>query len=146
VDGSASNDSSHLLVEVRQAMLLQRVTEPSETQEGLRKSGGNPSAMNAQETLEIATLGGAAVLGRDDIGALASGMAADFIGYRLERIEFAGAMHDPLAALIFCTPPLVDLSVINGQVRVKDGQIIGLDLPSLVRRHNAISRKMLRGE
>ncbi len=133
VDGSASNDSSHLLAEARQAMLLQRV-------------GGNPAALGAQEALEIATLGGAAVLGRDDIGSLAPGMAADFVGYRLERLDFAGALHDPLAALVFCTPPAVDLSVINGQIRVQEGQILGLDLPALVQRHNAISRKMLRDE
>jgi len=133
VDGSASNDGNHMLGEARQAMLLQRVM-------------GNPAALGAQEALEIATLGGASVLGRDDIGALAPGMAADFIAYRLERLDFAGALHDPLAALVFCTPPKVDLSVINGKIRVKDGEIIGLDLPALVRRHDAISRKMLRGE
>jgi 8-oxoguanine deaminase len=131
VDGSASNDGNHMLGEARQAMLLQRV-------------GGNPAALGAREALEIATLGGASVLGRDDIGALAPGMAADFIGYRLQRLEFAGALHDPLAALVFCTPPYVDLSVINGRVRVQDGEIIGLDLPTLVRRHDEISRAMLR--
>jgi cytosine/adenosine deaminase-related metal-dependent hydrolase len=134
VDGSGSNDSSHMLAEARQALLLQRVRGP------------NPAALGAQEALEIATLGGASVLGRDDIAALAPGMAADFIGYRLERLDFAGALHDPLAALVFCTPPKVDLSVINGKVRVKDGEILGLDLPALVQRHNAISRKMLRGD
>jgi 8-oxoguanine deaminase len=133
VDGSASNDGNHMLGEARQAMLLQRV-------------GGNPAALGAREALELATLGGASVLGRDDIGALAPGMAADFIGYRLARLEFAGALHDPLAALVFCTPPTVDLSVINGQVRVQDGRIIGLDLPALIRRHDEISRTMLRGE
>jgi cytosine/adenosine deaminase-related metal-dependent hydrolase len=133
VDGSASNDSSHLLAEARQAMLLQRVM-------------GSPAGLGAQETLEIATLGGASVLGRTDIGALAPGMAADFIGYRLERLDFAGARHDPLAALVFCTPPQVDLSVIDGKVRVKDGEIVGLDLPALVLRHDAISRRMVRGE
>ncbi len=133
VDGSASNDSSHLLAEARHAMLLQRVT-------------GNPNALGAQEALEIATLGGASVLGRDDIGSLAAGMAADFIGYRLDRLSFAGARHDPLAALVFCTPPNVDLSVINGQVRVRDGEIIGLDTHALVRRHNEISRKLIDGE
>jgi cytosine/adenosine deaminase-related metal-dependent hydrolase len=133
VDGSASNDGNHLLGEARQAMLLQRV-------------GGDPAALGAQEALEIATLGGAAVLGRADIGALDVGMAADFIGYRLERLAFAGALHDPLAALVFCTPPQVDLSVINGAVRVRDGEIIGLDLPALIRRHDALSRAMLRGE
>lgn len=134
VDGSASNDCSHLLAEARQAMLLQRMAGP------------NPGALGAQEVLEIATLGGASVLGRDDIGALAPGMAADFIGYRLEQLDFAGALHDPLAALVFCTPQKVDLSVINGKVRVKDQQILDLDLPALVRRHNAISRKLLRNE
>lgn len=133
VDGSASNDGSHLLGEARQAMMLQRV-------------GGNPAALGAQEALEIATLGGAAVLGRDDIGALAPGMAADFIGYRLERLAFAGALHDPLAALVFCTPPQVDFSVINGAVCVWEGEIVGLDLPALVRRHDALSRAMMRGE
>ncbi len=133
VDGSASNDSSHLLAEARQAMLLQRVM-------------GNPNALGAQEALEIATLGGASVLGRDDIGSLAAGMAADFIGYRLDRLSFAGARHDPLAALVFCTPPNVDLSVINGQVRVRDGEIVGLDTHALARRHNDISRKLIDGE
>lgn len=133
VDGSASNDSSHLLAEARQAMLLQRVT-------------GNPNALGAQEALEIATLGGASVLGRDDIGSLAASMAADFIGYRLDRLSFAGARHDPLAALVFCTPPNVDLSVINGQVRVRDGEIVGLDTHALARRHNEISRKLIEGE
>ena len=134
VDGSACNDGNHLLAEARQAMLLQRMV------------GRTRARCGAQEALEIATLGGASVLGRDDIGALAPGMAADFIGYRLERLDFAGALHDPLAALVFCTPPKVDLSVINGRVRVKDGEIVGLDLRALVRRHNAISRKMLRDE
>lgn len=134
VDGSASNDGSHLLAEARQAMLLQRMVGP------------NPGALGAQEALEIATLGGASVLGRSDIGSLAPGMAADFIGYRLERLDFAGALHDPLAALVFCTPQKVDLSVINGRVRVRAGQIVDLDLSALVRRHNAISARLLRNE
>lgn len=150
VDGSASNDSGHLLAEARQAMLLQRMgsTFVSDRAVGVTRarSLGNPAAMGAAEVLEIATLGGASVLGRDDIGSLAPGMAADFIGYRLERLDFTGALHDPLAALVFCTPPKVDLSVINGQVRVKDGEIVGLDMPGLIKRHNEISRKMLRGE
>ncbi len=133
VDGSASNDSSHLLAEARQAMLLQRVS-------------GSPAGLGAQEALEIATLGGAEVLGRDDIGALAPGMAADIVGFRIDRLDFAGAQHDPLAALVFCTPPAVDLSVINGEVRVRDGAIIGLELPALIRRHNAISKALINGE
>ncbi len=130
VDGSASNDSSHMLAEARQALLLQRVK-------------GDPAALNAEEALEIATRGGAAVLGRDDIGALVPGMAADFIAFDLERLDYAGAMHDPLAALVFCTPQRVDLSVINGRVRVKDGHIVDLGLEPLIQRHNEISREMI---
>ena len=134
VDGSASNDSSHLLTEARQALLLQRV-------------GGDPAAMSADETLRLATRGGAAVLGRDDIGYLAPGMAADFVGYRLDTLGFAGgAVHDPLAALVFCRPPDVDLSVINGRVRVEEGLLLDVDLPRLVERHNAIARALVRGE
>lgn len=130
VDGSASNDSGHLLAEARQAMLLQRVL-------------GNPAGLSAMEALEIATLGGAAVLGRDDIGALAPGMAADFIGINLAQVTYSGARHDPLAAVVFCAPQQVDLSVINGVVRVRDGAIVGLDLPDLVRRHTAMSQRLL---
>ncbi len=134
VDGSASNDGSHLLAEARQALLLQRV-------------GGDPAALTAFEALWLATRGGAAVLGRDDIGALAPGMAADFVGYRLDTLPLAGgAVHDPLAALVFCQPPSVDLSVINGRVRVRDGALLDVDLPALVARHNAIARALVRGE
>jgi len=133
VDGSASNDGAHLLGEARQAMLLQRVL-------------GNPAALSAQEALELATLGGAAVLGRDDIGALAPSMAADFIGLRLGRLAYSGALHDPLAAVVFCAPQSVDFSVINGRVRVSEGQIVGLDAADLLARHSAASRRLLRGE
>jgi cytosine/adenosine deaminase-related metal-dependent hydrolase len=134
VDGSASNDSSHMLAEARQALLLHRVT-------------GNPAALSAREALWLATRGGASVLGRDDIGYLAPGMAADFIGYRLDTLELAGgAPHDPLASLVFCHPPRVDLSVINGRVRVQDQTLLDVDLPALVSRHNAIARALVRGE
>lgn len=134
VDGSASNDSSHLLSEARQALLLQRVT-------------GNPAALTAREALWLATRGGAATLGRDDIGYLAPGMAADFIGYRLDTLDLAGgAVHDPLAALVFCHPPRVDLSVINGRVRIQQQQLLDVDLPVLIERHNAIARALARGE
>ncbi len=142
VDGSASNDSSHMLTEARQAMLLQRVG--GRVAEGVSRP--DATVMSAEQALELATLGGAAVLGRDDIGALAPGMAADFIGYRLERLDFAGALHDPRASLVFCTPVNVDLSVVNGRVRVQDGQIVDIDLLPLIRRHNAISRAMIRDE
>src|SRR6266513_1201442 len=134
VDGSASNDGSHLLDEARQALLLQRVS-------------GNPAALTAKEAFWLATRGGAATLGRDDIGYLAPGMAADFIGYRLDTLDLAGgAVHDPLASLIFCHPPKVDLSVINGQVRVQDQQLHGVDLPILIERHNAIAHALARDD
>lgn len=134
VDGSASNDGSHLLAEARQALLLHRVK-------------GDPAALSARQALWLATRGGAAVLGRDDLGALAPGQAADFIGVRLDTVGFAGgAVHDPLAALVFCRPPTVDLSVINGSIRVQDGQLVDVDLPPLVARHNALARALVRGE
>jgi cytosine/adenosine deaminase-related metal-dependent hydrolase len=130
VDGSASNDSGHMLAEARQAMLLQRVALGA-------------SAISAEETLWTGTRGGAAVLGQDEIGYLAPGMAADFVGIRLDRLAFAGAQADPLAALLFCTPPTVDLSVINGQVVVQDGQLQGLDLPAVMARHNELAQELL---
>ncbi len=130
VDGSASNDSSHMLAEARQAMLLQRVN-------------GDPKALTARQALELGTLGGARVLGRDDIGSLEPGKAADFIGIRLAQLDFAGALHDPVAALVFCTPPRVDVSVINGRVVVQDGQLTTLDLPPVIERHNRLAREMV---
>jgi 8-oxoguanine deaminase len=134
VDGSASNDGSHMLAEARQAMLLQRVT-------------GDPAALTAKDVLWLATRGGASVLGRDDIGYLAPGMAADFIGYRLDTLDLAGgAVHDALASIVFCQPPYVDLSVINGRVRVKDRQLMDVELPALIERHNALARALMRGE
>jgi 8-oxoguanine deaminase len=133
VDGSASNDTSHLIAETRQAMLLQRVT-------------GDPSALTTGQALELATRGGARVLGRDDIGHLAPGMAADFIGLRLDRLAYAGALHDPAAAVVLCAPQTVDLSVINGEVVVEDGRLSRVALEPIVERHNAFSRRLIRGD
>ncbi len=130
VDGSASNDSSHMLAESRQAMLLQRV-------------GGDPRALTARQALELGTLGGARVLGRDDIGSLEPGKAADFIAVKVNQLDFAGALHDPVSALVFCTPPRVHLSVINGRVVVQDGQLTTLDLMPVIERHNRLAREMV---
>jgi len=131
VDGSASNDSSHLLAEARQALLLQRVS-------------GNPAGLSAAESLWLATRGGAAVLGRDDIGQLAPGKAADVIGLRLDKLAYAGgAVHDPRAATLFCAPQTVDLSIINGAVIVQDGHLLTLDLPTAIERHNAIAARLV---
>src|SRR5690606_26027687 len=102
VDGSASNDSGHLLNEARMAMLMQRTLT------------SDPEVMTARGALELATLGGARVLGRDDIGALKPGMAADFIAYNLGDVAYAGALHDPVAALIFCTSINVAYNAVNG--------------------------------
>lgn len=130
VDGSASNDSSHMLAEARQAMLLQRVSQ-------------GPGALTAREALELATLGGAAVLGRDDIGALEPGRAADFVAWRLDHLEYAGAQHDPLAALVLCAPRQADLAVVQGRIVVEEGQLLTVDLPPLVEVHNRLSREMV---
>ncbi|WP_029557119.1 8-oxoguanine deaminase [Xanthobacter sp. 91] len=131
VDGSASNDSGHILGEARQAMLLQRVAH-------------GPDAMSARTALEMATLGGARVLGRDDIGALVPGMAADFIAFDMSRLAYAGALHDPVAALIFCQSQDVSLSVINGRVVVRDGRLLTIDLAATVARHNAMAAELAR--
>ncbi len=131
VDGSASNDGSHMLDEARHAMLLQRVAHGA-------------SALSAREALRLATRGGADVLGRDDIGALAPGMAADIIGVRVDGLATAGgSLHDALASLVFCRIPSVDLSIVNGNVRVHDGRLVGVDLGRLVKRHNAAARALV---
>jgi cytosine/adenosine deaminase-related metal-dependent hydrolase len=132
VDGSASNDGAHMLGEARQAMLLQRV-------------GDGPAAMTAREALEIATLGGAQVLGRDDIGALAPGMSADLVAFDLRGVAHAGAWHDPVAALVFCTPGSVSLSVINGRVKIRDSGFTGLELAPLLARHRTLARSLYEG-
>jgi cytosine/adenosine deaminase-related metal-dependent hydrolase len=133
VDGSASNDASHLLAEARLAMLLQRVQ-------------GDPDGMTAEEALWIATRGGAEVLGRDDVGQLAPGKAADFIGLRLDTLSYAGgAVHDPMAATVFCRPQNVDLSVVNGRVVVEGSELQTLELPPVIERHNRIAERLVRG-
>lgn len=129
VDGSASNDGAHMLGEVRQALLLQRV-------------GYGPAAMSARGALEIATLGGARVLGRDDIGALAPGMSADFVAFDMGQVAYAGAGHDPVAALVFCTPGNVATSVINGKVVVRDGELRTVELPRVLARHRVLAREL----
>jgi cytosine/adenosine deaminase-related metal-dependent hydrolase len=149
VDGSASNDGAHLLGEARQAMLLQRVAPdryPGEPPGGRGGFAGNPAAMSARQALELATRGGAAVLRRDDVGYLAPGMSADFIAYDLDRIGYAGAQHDPVAALLFCQPAAVDLAVVDGRIVVEGGRLTTVDMEPVRRRHNQIAAAMLRGE
>ncbi|QBQ97679.1 8-oxoguanine deaminase [Paraburkholderia pallida] len=130
VDGSASNDGAQMVAEARQAMLLARV-------------GFGPDAMTAREALEIATRGGAQVLGRDDIGALAPGMAADFVAFDLRQPLFAGALHDPVAALVFCAPSQVALSVIGGRIVVKEGVLQTVELGPVIERHNRLAGQLV---
>jgi cytosine/adenosine deaminase-related metal-dependent hydrolase len=140
VDGSASNDGSHLLGEARQAMLLSRI------QAGLRgasKSGDEACLlMTARTALEIATLGGAKVLGRADLGALKPGSCADFFAVNLQRLEYAGALHDPVAALVFCAPVNADYTVVGGRLVVEKGELISLELPMLIEQHNRAARRL----
>lgn len=130
VDGSASNDSGHLLNEARQAMLLQRV-----------KHGAG--AMSARQALELATRGGARVLGRDDIGHLAPGMCADLALYELGTIALTGGDWDPVAALVFCGPQKAATVIINGRVVVDDYQLTTIDLPRAIARHRQLSQALI---
>jgi len=134
VDGTSSNDGNHMLGEARQAMLLARVGWPGFESRADR--------MSAREALEIATLGGASLLGRDDIGSLAPGKAADFVAFRVDGLEHAGAQGDIVAGLLTCTPGTAWLSVINGRVVVEQGTIAGLDLGPLIERHKDASLRM----
>jgi 8-oxoguanine deaminase len=133
-DGAASNDTTSLLQETRAAMLLARV------------GSCDASVMTAREALELATLGGAKVLGRDDIGAIAPGMSADFIAFNIDKPHFVGAQQDVVAALVFCQIPSVDYSFIHGKKVVDQGRLTTLDLEVLVEKTNAIARQMIDGK
>ncbi|MDE3011517.1 MAG: 8-oxoguanine deaminase [Pseudomonadota bacterium] len=119
VDGSASNDGADLLAEARQALLLARV-------------GAGPAALSARAALELATLGGATVLGRSDIGVLAPGMAADVAAFPVDGLAAAGH-HDPVAALVLCAPPAARHVVVQGRLRVRDGVLLDVDTIALAR-------------
>ena len=143
VDGSASNDGSNLIEEARQAMLVSRVRAGLL---GASLSGeSSPPLMTARQALEIATRGSAAVLGRKDLGSLEPGKCADFVAIRLDRLGYAGALHDPVAAAVFCASAGVDYAVVGGKVIVQDGQLLTVDLPHLIERHNRASHRLLAG-
>ena len=141
VDGSASNDGSHLLAEVRQAMLVARVKE------GLTgfSLSNDPSRrlMTARAALRLGTRGGAEVLGRTDIGSLEPGKCADFFAINLNRLEYAGAGHDPLAAVVFCQPGRVDYTVVGGKFIVRQGRLVPLEEARLVERHISAAQHLL---
>ena len=130
VDGSASNDSSNMANEIRMAMMLQRV-----------KYG--ESSFSPYDALDCGTMGGARVLGRDDIGMIREGMAADIIGFELKQLPFAGGLHDPVASVVLCGPVNVDMSIINGRLRVMDGSIQGVEIGSLIDRQNELAAEMM---
>jgi cytosine/adenosine deaminase-related metal-dependent hydrolase len=128
VDGSASNDAGNLAGEMRMALLLQRVAR-----------GGD--AMAAREALEIATLGGAQVLGRPDCGMLAPGKRADLAIWDMRGIESAGAW-DPVAALVLCGPQKVRDLFVEGRAVVRDGQLVRLDLPRALADQARLARRL----
>jgi 8-oxoguanine deaminase len=111
----------------------------------LARVGEGPAAMTAREALEIATLGGARVLNRDDIGAIKAGLAADMVAFDIRGLDFAG-QQDPVAALVFCTPAKASWSVINGRIVVREGRLATLDLMPHVERHNRLAKRLVRGE
>jgi cytosine/adenosine deaminase-related metal-dependent hydrolase len=143
VDGSASNDGSHMLAEVRQAMLLSRLAAGIQ---GASLSGqAAPPLMTARQALEICTRGGAAVLGRTDIGSLEKGKYADFTAINLNRLDYAGALHDAPAAVVFCQPVKVDYTFVGGKAVVREGQLTSLELSRLIENHNLAASRLLRG-
>ena len=129
VDGSASNDAAHLLSEARQAMLLQRVALGAD-------------AMSAREALEVATLGGAQVLGRHDCGQIAVGKRADIAVWDLSGLAAAGAW-DPVAALVLCGPMAVRDLFVEGRQIVQGGQITSIDLPKLIEKQNKLALALM---
>lgn len=128
VDGSASNDGSNLIAEVRMAMYLQR----------LRYGSNNVTHFDA---LRWATSGSARAMGRTDIGELAVGKQADLAMFKLDDIRFSGS-HDPLAALLLCGAQQADRVMVGGQWRVHDGVVIGVDMPQLIERHKAAALRL----
>ncbi|HPL81638.1 MAG TPA: 8-oxoguanine deaminase [Anaerolineaceae bacterium] len=140
VDGSASNDGSHMLNEARQAMLLSRLN--SGIKGASRSAPDAPALMTARQALSIATRGGAAVLGRKDIGSLEIGKCADFFAINLNRLDYAGALQDPLAAVVFCAPVKADYTVVGGNLIVEKGEFLPLDIAKQTEKHNAASRRL----
>ncbi len=132
VDGSASNDSSNMLAEARQALLLARVA-------------GGAGAVDADTVLRLATRGSARILGRaEDIGSLEVGKAADLILVDMDRIDMAGALSDPLAAVVFAgITQRVHTTIVGGRIRVRDGRLADVDESEIARRARALSAAML---
>ena len=131
VDGSASNDESNLMQEVRAAFLLQRARY------GVTK-------VSHKDALRWATKGSAACVGRPELGEIAVGKAADLALFKLDELRFSGH-GDPLAALVLCGAHRADRVMIAGKWAVIDGAVPGLDVSDLIRRHSAAAKKMQAG-
>jgi 8-oxoguanine deaminase len=142
VDGSASSDGSNLLVELREAMLLARLKIGLLPPEGPQTvlSSSDPLRdkewMTARQALEIATIGGAAVLGRTDIGSLEPGKCADFFTLDLNAITYSGGLSDPVAAIVFCAPTSARHTVVGGRLIVDDGKVVTIDMNRVVQENN----------
>jgi cytosine/adenosine deaminase-related metal-dependent hydrolase len=136
VDGSASNDGSNMLAEARQAMLVARLRMAI-------APGAARVWTSARDVLEVATRGGAAVLGRDDIGVLEPGRCADFFTLDLNAIGFAGGLSDPVAAVMFCAPQSARHTYVHGRAIVTDGRIVTLDMARVVQAHNRHAAALL---
>jgi cytosine/adenosine deaminase-related metal-dependent hydrolase len=131
VDGSASNDSSDFLGEVRQCMLIHRYASGVTT-------------MPARKALHLATRGSASLLGREDIGSLEPGKAADLIMIDLNRLGYAGALHDPIAAIVFAGDShIVDTSIVNGKIVVKHGKLVFAQEMEIIQKTNQIAQEMV---
>ncbi len=130
VDGSASNDGSNLINEVRMALYIQR----------LRYGSASVSHFDA---LRWATSGSAKAMGRDDFGTLEAGKKADIAMFKLDDIRFSGS-HDPLAALILCGAYQADRVMVAGQWRVHDGHVLGVDLEQLLFKHRNAAKRLAR--
>jgi 8-oxoguanine deaminase len=150
VDGSASNDASNMLLETRQAMLLARLRLGLRQPEGPAKYAQLPVAhplrasewMTAREALELATVGGAKVLGRTDIGSLEPGKCADFFSIDLHTVDYAGALTDPVAATVFCAPQRAHYTVVNGRIVVDNSRVATVEMGQVVDEHNQWSLRL----
>lgn len=143
VDGSASNDSGDLLAEARQAMLLARLGQRQASDPG---QPFTQPLFSARAALALATTGSAQVLGRDDVGALEPGYAADLAIFDLHDAAYAGAGHDPLAALLFCAPRRARDVFVQGRQVVEQGRLTTIDLPAVLQRHRELAVQMARGD
>ena len=121
VDGSASNERSDLFLEVKQSLLVARAR-------------GGPKALTAREALRLGTRGGAAVLGRDDIGQLSPGKRADLAVWRTDGLELGGA-EDLVAGLVFSGPHRVDRLYVGGEEIVRDGHVVRADEHEIAKEH-----------